>query len=492
MQLQIDRNADVPIYRQIVEQVREGIRTGILPAGSRLPPVRQIAAEQGLTRLTVHSAYAELQAQGLVQSHVGRGTFVAPAVPHGTTGQVRPGGRSAWAAEGFITDLLQPGGQDGTVSFAQAFPAAETIPVRELRRALQVASSRPGAFDYGVIQGHPVLREQLAALLLDRGVSTAPEAILITAGAQQGIDTVLRACTEPGDTIAVEAPTFPGVIELAALRHLHVVGIPSDNGGIRVDALEATCVAHKPRLLYLVPTCGNPTGRTLAHHRRAAILELVGTHGMLLVEDDIYGFLAFDAATPPALKSTDRDDVVLYLTSFSKMLAPALRLGALVAPVPFLPRLAAVKASSDLVCSSLLQLALAEYLRQGHLQPHLERVREFYRERCGVMQAAIARHLPDCTASRPEGGLSLWVSLPDVVVERDFVVDAFEAGVAVVPGQAFFPDSQQSSFVRLGFGMPAPEDIERGVIALGRVLAAHLRRGSPRLGLTRGSIEPLV
>jgi DNA-binding transcriptional MocR family regulator len=271
-----------------------------------------------------------------------------------------------------------------------------------------------------------------------------------------------------------------------------VVGIPSDVGGIRVDALEAACVAHKPRLLYLVPTCGNPTGRTLVHDRRASILRLARVHGMLIIEDDIYGFLGFDSPDSPALKSEDQDDVVLYLTSFSKMLAPALRLGALIAPASLLPGLAAAKGSSDLVCSSLLQFALAEYLRQGHLVPHLTRVRALYRERCDAMQAAIERYLPDCTASEPEGGLSMWVQLPDGIKESDFAADALEAGVAVVPGEAFFPDAQRGSFIRLGFGMQPPERIERGVIALGQVLQTHLRRGSGRFSLARGTAGPLV
>ena len=257
-----------------------------------------------------------------------------------------------------------------TVSFAQAFPAPETAPVRELGRALQSAIKRPGALEYGPIQG----------------------------------------LAEPGDTIAVEAPTYPGVLELAARRRLQVVGVPSDHGGIRVEALEVACVAHRPRLLYLVPTCGNPTGRTLAHDRRAAILNLSHAHGMPVVEDAIYGLLTFNVPAPPALKSDDRDDMVLYLTSFSKMLAPALRLCARVAPAPLLPRLAAAKGSSDLVCSSLLQLAVAEYLRQDHLLSHLRAVRGLYQERCNALHAAqgpirgrASLHAPSLRRPAPPG-----------------------------------------------------------------------------------------
>ncbi|HEX6506448.1 MAG TPA: PLP-dependent aminotransferase family protein [Chloroflexota bacterium] len=492
MQIRIDRDADVPIYRQIVDQVAEQIRTGALPAASRLPPIRRVAVELGITRLTVHSAYSELQAQGLVESHVGRGTFVASQKSRAIARLSESAHHPEWVADGFIANLLQAGGQEDIVSFAQAFPAPETIPVRDLRRAVQLAMRRPASFDYGPIQGHAELREHIAAVLLDRGVSTAAQRILITAGAQQAIDVILRTCTEPGDAIAVEAPTYPGVLELADLRHLRVLGVPSDDGGIRVDALEAMCATHRPRLLYLVPTCGNPTGRTLVQDRRASILSLARTHDMLIIEDDIYGLLAFDPPAPPALKSDDQDDVVLYLTSFSKMLAPALRTGALLAPVSLLPRLAAAKGSTDLVCSSLLQLALNEYLRQGYLLPHLDMVRDVYRERCAAMRTAIERYLPSCTASEPEGGLSIWLRLPDGVNESDFAADALDVGVAVVPGQAFFPDVQHGSFIRLGFGMQSPERIERGIPALGQVLQAHVRRGPPRPSLARGTASPLV
>lgn len=492
MHIRIDRHAEIPLYRQIVDQVRDGIRTGALPAGSRLPPVRQVATQLGLTRLTVHSAYSELQAQGLVESHIGRGTFVAWDESRARAKLSEAPYHPEWEGDGFISNLLRAGEQEGIVLFAQAFPAPETIPMRDLRRAAQLAMRRPGSFEYGPIQGHAQVREQLAALLVDRGVSTSPEAMLITAGAQQAIDVALRTCTEPGDTILVEAPTYPGMLELAALRHLHVVGVPSDDGGIRVGSVEAACATHRPRLLYLIPTCGNPAGRTLAPERRAAILRLAQEHDFLIVEDDIYGFLSFDAPSPPALKGDDKRDRVIYLTSFSKMLAPALRLGALVSPMSLLPRLTAAKGSSDLVCSSVLQMALTEYLRQGLLEPHLARVRELYRERCDATRAAIEQHMPSCRASEPQGGLSLLLRLPDGVSASDFATDALEAGVAVVPGQAFFPGVQPGSFLRMAFGMQPPERIEQGVMALGDVLEAHLRRTAPKRRVVQGVASPLV
>lgn len=490
MKLALQRNIDVPIYRQIVNQVREQIRVGTLRDGSRLPPVRQLAAECGLTRLTVHSAYAELQAEGLVQSHVGRGTFVTargPAVPE-TERRGRP---VPWISQGVLANLLRWGELGHLLSFAQAFPAPETYPERELGRALQAVLTDRDVLGYGHIQGEPGLREQIALLLLERGMSVSPAHMLVTSGAQQGIDIALRALTEPGDVILVEEPIYPGVLELAALRGQRVVGIPNHGGGLQIDQLDAACSAHRPRLLYLVPTYNNPTGTSLTRECRETVLRLANAHRLWLLEDDTYGLLGFDQPAPPSLHSMDHDERVVYLTSFSKMLAPALRLGALVAPVSVLPSLAAAKQSSDLVCSALVQGALAHYLRQGHMAAHLQQARGLYAPRRDAMLSALQRHLPQCTWTDPEGGLSLWVDLPPGINERDFTDDALRQGIGIAPGSAFFAQPQLHGSMRLSFGLHASERIEEGVAALGSVLETHLRRDRMS-SLVGGAAGPLV
>jgi DNA-binding transcriptional MocR family regulator len=491
VQLSLQRNIDVPIYRQIVNQVREQIRIGTLRDGSRLPPVRQLAAECGLTRLTVHSAYAELQAEGLVESHVGRGTYVtagAPAVPP----IERPAQPAPWISQGILANLLGRGELGDLLSFAQAFPAPETYPARELGRALQAALTEQGVLGYGHIQGEPELREEVATLLLERGMSVSPDHMLITSGAQQGIDLALRALTQPGDVILVEDPVYPGVLELAALRGQRVVGIPNDGGELRIDALEAACSAYAPRLLYLVPTYSNPTGKSLTRECREAVLRTASAHNLWILEDDTYGLLGFDRSTPPALQSMGRSERVVYITSFSKMLTPALRLGALVAPVSVLPALAAAKQSSDLVCSALMQRALAHYLRQGRMAMHLQGVRELYVQRRDAMLQALQRHLPRCTWTDPEGGLSLWVDLPPGIIERDFTADALRQGIGIAPGAVFFAKPQFRGSMRLSFGVQAPERIEEGVAALGRVLETHLQRRDSMTSLAGGAAGPLV
>ena len=213
----------------------------------------------------------------------------------------------------------------------------------------------------------------------------------------------------------------------------------------------------------MIPTYHNPTGTCLHPRRYAAVLRIARTHQMLIVEDDVYGLLNLDAPAPPALKRSDTSDQIIYITSFSKILAPGLRLGALVASPAHLPKLAACKQSSDLISSSLLQEALADYLKRGHLPAHLERARAVYRERRDAMWEALQRFLSECTWTSPSGGFNVWVTLPERVSEQDFVREARERGVSVAPGRLFFPESRQTGYLRLSFGAQPPNHIKEGV-----------------------------
>lgn len=489
----LQRTSGTPLYRQVVDQVAALIASGVLPAGTRLPPVRELAATLGLTRLTVHSAYTELQARGLIESHVGRGSFVAqlarPPVPVRRP-EVQP--PAPWQSQSVLADLLGMADQPGLLSFAQAAPAPETYPARALAQALRAAGDEPAALGYGPIAGELALREQIGRVLLERGVAAVPDEILVTAGAQQSIDLALRALTSTNDVVLVEEPTYPGILEAAARRGQRVVGVPLDAGGIDVDALAAACAIHRPRLLYTVPTYHNPTGISLAPERHAAVLRVAREHHLHILEDDVYGLLGYDGPAPAALKASDTDGHVVYSMSFSKSLAPALRLGALVASPELLSALAGAKHSADLVCSPLLQRALATYLRQGRFAAHLQHVRALYRARRDALLAALDTLPPGCAWTHPSGGLNAWITLPDGVNERDFCVAAIERGVGVAPGNAFFAQPRRGAHLRLSFGAQPPESIERGVGILGELLREHLRRRTLLLARASRESAPLV
>ncbi|MGZ3598406.1 MAG: MocR-like pyridoxine biosynthesis transcription factor PdxR [Ktedonobacterales bacterium] len=486
VKLAIERESDVPLYRQLANQLRTLIRTGSLPPGARLPPVREVAAELGLTRLTVHSAYAELQAQGLTEAVVGRGTFVAADARTGSTGMVVGAvpPPTPWLSQSLLAELTPEVEAGDLLTLSSAHPAAETFPVRELGRAIQETVADPLSLGYGPVAGEMALREQIATLLLERGIVTPPEHVLITAGAQQGIDLAIRSLTMPGDVVVVEEPTYPGVLEVAAQRRQPIVGVPFDEDGLSIDALAAICQSYHPRMVYTVSTFHNPTGLTLASGRRRDLLRLADEHDFLLVEDDTYGFLGLhgDASTP--LKAHDEEHRVIYITSFSKMVSPSLRLGAIVASPRYLPRLAAAKQGSDLVCSSLLQRTLATYLRQGALPSHLERVRAIYRQREEALDTSLRRFAPACTWTRPAGGLNLWVTLPDGVEEADVYREALAQGVTVARGQMFYPEPQRVGHLRLSFGNLTPGQIVDAVAILGHVIQRQQGRRMWQRGQT--------
>jgi DNA-binding transcriptional MocR family regulator len=342
------------------------------------------------------------------------------------------------------------------------------------------------------MQGEEGLRGEVSRLLLDRGVAVPPEGVLITSGAQQAIDLVLRAFAAPDSVVLVEEPAYPGAIEAAAQRGQRLIGIPRDENGLSLPAVEAACQLHHPRLLYVVPTYHNPSGDSLPDAQRRELVRLARRYDLLLLEDDVYGWLALDGQAPLPLKAGDDTGHVFYTTSFSKALAPGLRLGALVAADVHIPRLVAVKHSSDLISSPLLQRALAEYLRRGLLDKHLRQVRALYRARRDAMLGALERFVPDCAWSRPAGGLSVWLTLPEEVSEREVCAALLARGVAVAPGRAFFPHPVHRGYVRLSFGAHPPAEIEHAIASLGRVLLEQQRRQSEVVARAGRKTAPLV
>jgi DNA-binding transcriptional MocR family regulator len=479
MHLQLDRHDRRPLYMQIVEQIQQHIRTGALPLGSRLPPIRELAVDLGLTRLTVHNAYAELQADGWIESHVGRGTYVAKRVDFDTVPAPYTTPIIPEPEPGALGEVMRLAHQSEIISFAQAAADPATFPLREWSRALQhvMAEGNPQVFNYGMTQGELVLREQLAQLLLDRAVQVPPEHIIVTSGAQQGIDIVIRALVRPNDTILVEQPGYLGVIERIKLQGIHAVGVPMDEEGILPGALEAAIEAHHPRLLYMVPTFQNPTGVSMSLERQQEILAIAKRHELVILEDDIYGSLSYDGPSPLPLKARDSSGLVIYLSSFSKMLMPGIRVGLLAVAPPRLGSLIAAKRLSDLHSPPLIQYALADYLQRGGFAAHLRTIRSVYRERRDIFTDCLRRYFPgDASWTVPHGGFCIWVALPPGINGGDFYAEALERGVGFAPGHAFFPEHVRHGYMRLAFSSQPPEVIERGVAILGELMHTHLAR----------------
>lgn len=483
MLLVLDRSDAQPLYRQLSLQIKGLIENGTLGPGSRLPTVRQLAEDHGLTRLTVQSAFAELQDQGWIQSTVGRGTFVSERTPSPPPSRLQ--------ISGSLAELLEAADRPARFQLAQAAPCEDFFPKREWKACLQSALNQEGSLNYGTIQGDENLRSQISRVLLERGLQVPPEQILITHGAQQGMDLVARTLSQPTQPVLLETPCYPGALELLHTLSRPCLEVPVENGGPSLKAIEEQCRRHRPSLFYTVPTFQNPTGLLTSPAHRAALLQLAQRYDFWILEDDVWGFLNYTPSLPPPLKAQDRHNRVIYVSSFSKTLMPALRIGFVVASEEVLQALSQKKHASDLVCSLLLQRALAEYLRRGLFPAHLQQVVPLYRQRRDALFSALQKHLGQCRFSQPPGGLSHWLQLPAGVDEQELHQQACSEGLVCARGEAFYT-TPRGGHLRLSFGAHPPGELEQAAELLGQILTRLEQRGAQLRQRTRLRANPLV
>ena len=493
MSIALTRQADQPLYLQVVDQIRAQIEQGELLPQTRLPASRVLAKQLGVNRITVVNAYAELEAEGLLVSRVGSGTFVADQPSNLAQSTDIPVSRAwadpaplrqPWNANQMVAEIARLADQPGVISFAGGAPASEFLPVNEFRRALNEVLRRDGpeALQYEQVAGYLPLRETIAAYLQQQNISIRARDILITAGCQQALDMALRVLTRSGTgVLLVEDPCYLGLLDLLNARRITPVGIPVDAQGMRLDWLEQLIVQHRPQLIYVTPTFHNPTGVTMPLARRQALLEIAGRTGIPILEDTSYDELRYEGQPQPTLKSLDKTDIVLHAGGFSKTLAPGIRIGYLTAPPLLHRRIVANKQTADIFTSPLNQRALHAYLQGDHFEQHLLRVRQAYRSRRNVMLAALGRHFPpEVTWRCPEGGIYIWVEMPtDGPTAIDLYLAAINYNVAFAVGSVFSASGSFTNAFRLNFVSQAPEQIEEGIRRLGKAWQELLARHMP-------------
>jgi 2-aminoadipate transaminase len=390
--------------------------------------------------------------------------------------------RAAAMNPSVIRDLLKLTERPGVLSLAGGLPSAETFPVEAVREACErVLREHPKqALQYAASEGHGPLREWVAAHLnAAQGLRVDASQVLITTGSQQGLDLVGKVLIDAGSTVAVESPTYLGALQAFAPYEPVLAAVDDDGQGPCPQALQALAQAgpgRAPRFAYLLPNFQNPTGRCLDAGRRAALGAVAERHGLPLVEDNPYGDLWFDAPPPPALASLWAEGTV-YLGSFSKVLAPGLRLGYVVAPKALGPKLLQAKQAADLHTPIFNQRIVHELVRDGFLDRHVPTIRTRYRAQRDAMQAALLRHLPQARWQRPEGGMFFWLTLPPGVDAAALLPAAVDQGVAFVPGAAFYADGARANTLRLSFVTLDPAGLEE---AVRRLAAAFEHAGCGR------------
>ena len=370
-----------------------------------------------------------------------------------------------------IREILKITERPGIISLAGGLPSADTFPVQAMRdaSAAVLRDSPREALQYAASEGFGPLREWVAQELATHGLKAGADQVLITTGSQQGLDLVGKVLIDPGSTVAVESPTYLGALQAFAPYEPEFVAVEGDDDGPLPQALEA---ARGARFLYLLPNYQNPTGRCLPAERRLALVQRAAEIGLPIVEDNPYGDLWFDEPPPPPVCAAAGDGAV-YLGSFSKVLAPGLRLGYVVAPRTMFPKLLQAKQASDLHSPSFNQRLVYEVIKNGFLKDHVPTIRERYKAQRDAMATALQAHLPPgCRWQKPVGGMFFWVTLPAHLDATALLPRAVEAGMAYVPGSPFYPQGGHTNTLRLSFVTVPPELIAQGVAALGQVLRA--------------------
>lgn len=381
-----------------------------------------------------------------------------------------------------IRELFKLLGKPGIISFAGGFPDSAMFDVAGIQEAANKALTEEpgGALQYGATEGYNPLREQLAAFMGTKGVSVAPDGLIVTTGSQQALDLLGKTMISPGDKVIVEAPTFLATIQCFRLYGAELISAPIDANGVKTDELEKLMVEHKPKFVYLIPTFGNPSGAMLSLERRKKVLELAVKYNTLIVEDDPYGDLYFNEAPPPSILSLSKDvpgsrDLIAHCGSMSKVLSPGLRVGWMIGPAELLAKATMCKQFSDAHTSTFAQATAAQYLKAGRMPATLANVRKVYGERALAMGAALKRELGDAVEfTQPQGGLFFWARLTGAGGKTkdagEFAKKAIEQGVAFVPGAPFYAGNPDMATFRLSFATADVGKIEEGMGRLGKAL----------------------
>ncbi len=381
-----------------------------------------------------------------------------------------------------IRELFKLLGKPGIISFAGGFPDPALFDVEGIREATAaVLANQPGAvLQYGATEGWQPLREGISAFMADKGSQVTPDGLIVTTGSQQALDLIGKTMISPGDKVIVEAPTFLATIQCFRLYGADIVGAPIDADGVKIDVLEQLIEQHKPKLVYLIPTFGNPSGATLSLQRRLRILEIAARTQTLVVEDDPYGELYFGAPPPPSLLALSEQvpgsrEWLAHCGSFSKILSPGLRVGWMIAPPELLARATMCKQFSDAHTSTFAQATAAQYLKAGRMPATLAHVRQVYAERALAMGNALRRELGEgIEFVQPQGGLFVWARLTGAGGQcgdgAEFAKRAIAQGVAFVPGAPFYATDPDPSTLRLSFATADVARIEEGVARLAKAL----------------------
>lgn len=465
------------LYEQLADAVAQRILDGQLQPGERLPSVRQTCTQAQVSPATVFQAYDLLESRGMIESRPRSGFYVrkplrraaAPALAVTPRADSTP-----VAVSELVFDVLNSTRDRDVVPLGSAFPSPTLFPLERLARdgARAMRQLAPQALTTELTSGNARLREALRARSVRHGLRVGHQDPVITNGAMEALNLCLQAVTQPGDVVAVEAPTFYAALQALERLHLRVVELPTDpQSGVDPDGLAEVIQRHRVAACWLMPNFQNPLGALMPHARKQAVMRVLNQAGIPVVEDDVYGELHHGSARPLPLKAFDTEGQVLYCSSFSKCLAPGYRVGWSLGG-RYSHMVQKLKMMSSLATSVPSQLALAEYLEEGGYDRHLRQLRKTLATSLAQLRQWVLQHFPKGTrVSRPAGGYFLWVQLPDGIDTLRLHQLALAQGISVAPGALFSADQRFQSALRLNGGHPQDPRVLEAVKVLGRLIS---------------------
>ncbi|MCJ8167703.1 aminotransferase-like domain-containing protein [Atopomonas sediminilitoris] len=469
------------LYQQIAQQLADDIARGVYQAGERVPSIRKMSVQLGVSHATVLQAYASLEDQGFIRARPQSGYYVHPnamlTAPTPDIGRVE---KPSKVTRGSIIAqvLAESRRDDSVIALGAAVPHVDYLPLRPLQQHLAKVTrfNSKQAFSYMFSPGFEPLRRQVAIRMRDAGVAVDPSQITITHGCVEAMQLALRVTTKPGDLVATESPIYYGFLQLAELLGLKVVEIPTDpSTGLCLDSLQMALERWPIKALVMTARLGNPLGAVMATERQKQLLKLMREKAVPVIEDDIYGELMFDDGAHKALKAYDRHGQVIYCSSFSKTLSPGVRVGWLVAG-PYQEAVQRLQTFTTHTACSVTQMAVASYLENGGYDRHLRHVRAEYRKNLTAYQLAVQRYFPECTQiTRPQGGFILWISMPGKINAQELHRLALEQGISIAPGLIFSNTEQFNHCMRLNCSIPWRSETDSAMATIGRLACQLLQ-----------------
>ena len=460
-------------YTELADTLEGQIRSGTIGAGEKMPSIRLLHQDTGLSITTVYHAYIELEKRGVVEARRKSGYYVKPLLENILPAPQRPSGEISpvkVTINNLAIALCEAMGDPEVLQLGGALIAPELLPVKTLARLVKGVTMKELHSDfstYAHFMGLLPLRRRIAQRMAPFAGTVSPDDIVITNGCMDAISLCLQAVARPGDAIAVESPTFPWFLQVIEDFGMYALELPTDSReGIDLDQLKKAVHRHNIRACLFNPTFNNPQGYVMKHAKKAALVELLARSGIPLIEDDVYGELYFDPQRPTPLKAFDREGMVLYCASFSKTMSPGLRVG-WTQPGRFRDKVRRLKMNQAICAPGLTQKIVARFLQNGLYDRHLRKLRTSLQNQMSNMALAVARYFPDGTnISSPRGGLTVWVQLPAGTDSLELFRQALAARIAVLPGVICASGEVYSNCIRLSCGMPWSERMHQGIKTL--------------------------